>query len=266
MANLEVVKALFMEVVKSIPQESLQTAAQKFGILNINFSGIEIDEDTLTLIKDFGLTDPRKMIRFLVEGYFAQWDSISESFDELKELDLINSRALIDGPKKTYRLAAKNEKDKCNLLRNTINSLNEGLSVFEKKAIHYIEKMREFDNWYGKPTFIFKVSAKKIATTNHCAKASIEAVITAINLLLLIANELDLNSDSILNDYNTFKVELLSDDNCLLMNDYDDDSKTEYWLKLTDRLDNAIDMAELLDQIHEEAEDDDLTLDNIEFN
>ena len=279
MANLEAAKKLFKSEAAMLPRKAMDGAVRAFasGLAGnsagmIDLSKIQIpyfttDSDVLRIIKEFGLKDPQKMIRFMVEWHFENLQCIIDGFNEMKGNDLINSYSLIEGSKLTYEQALANTEDKKYLLNTVTQNLNIGFSQLRNKAIYYINQIREIDN-RSRITFFrnAKRDYNKVLADNKLAKAAIDVAVEAVNLNILISEEFGWGTDTVICAFEKFKKELLSEDNCMLMHDYDIDKKDEFWLKLPERLDNAINSAELLKEFIDNTEEEDYDFDSIEFN
>ncbi len=279
MSNLESAKQLLVKSAKELPKNTIVKAANNFvktinadedfsfSLKNFRVPFKTNDPLVEQIIDEFHLQNPENMVRFMIEWHFAQLEHVSENFDELKEIDLINSLSFVKGARRTFMRAIKNPQVKKTLLEQVSVDLDRGAAQLEEKALYYINKVREVDN-RGKAAFFFraKVSVKQIDTYNHCAKAAIEAAKEALNLQVLIASELDWDIDDAIEAFEDFKLSILSGDNCSLMHAYDDeaDDKDGFWVTITNKLDNAIDTADVFTEYIENTDEDDY--DNIDFN
>lgn len=280
MANLEPAKELLVKTAKGLSDTVVQKAAKELvptlkpakdvtlDLSNFKVPFVTSDPDVENIIEEFQLRNPEKMIRFMVETHFAELESIKDGFADLQEIDLINSISTVSGAKRTYKRAIANPQSKTKLLEDVSTHLDKGIEQLQEKTILYINKIREIDNrprlsFFGKA----KLDLKKVDTNNHCAKSATRAVIEAINLQMAIAAELGWDIDSsVTMPFEDFKDRLLGGDNCSLMHAYDDEAESEFWLKLPQVLENALDTADTLQNFLNSTEDSDFDFDNIEYN
>lgn len=279
MANLDAAKKLFKAESAMLPRKAIDGAVRAFtsGFAENNAGAIDLskiqipyfttDSDVLQVIKELGLKDPQKMIRFMVEWHFENLQCIIDGFNEMKDIDLINSYSLIEGSKLTYEQALANTEDKKYLLNTVTQNLNVGFSQLKEKAKKYINQIKDIDN-RSRITFFrnAKRDYNKVVADNKLAKAAVDLAVEAVNINILISEEFGWSTDTVIRNFEKFKKELISEDNCMIMHDYDIDKKDEFWLKLPERLDNAINTAELLKEFIDNTEEEDYDFDHIEFN
>lgn len=278
MANLEPAKRLLVKAAKGLSEIDVQKGAKElvsasrsdFNLLNFKVPLVTSDPEVEKIIDEFQLRDPEKMIRFLVEAHFSAFDSMREGIHDLQVLDMINSISYIEGAKLSYGDVMSNTKSKSKLLlEETSRQLNQGLAQLQEKTFFYINKIRAIDD---KTRIKFFLKGKDggieaVDSYNHCAKTAVKGVIEAVNLKMAIAAELKWDIDrSVIKWFEDFKKRLLGGDNCSLMHAYDDEAKSEYWLKLPQMLDNALETADTLQDYLDSTEDSDFDYDNIEFN
>lgn len=275
MANLEIAMRYVKKLASGLMPKAVNKSLNTLGIAGekrtICISDIKIpfmtnDENVKKVIEEFQLTNPENMIKFMVEGYFAQFECISEGFSELKEHDINRVTSKVRSMMTSYQTAMKNEKLKDNIFSTILTNLDAAMEELTGKVFLYIEKIRNIDS-SNRIIYFFKSShnLKVVDTNNYCAKQAVEAIIQAMNLYVLIKDELNLNIETQINVFNNFKDKMLFGDSCKLMHDYDKESQTKYWLKLPNRLETVIDTADLLNEFIKSSEDEDLDYNNIEF-
>lgn len=277
MANLEPAKELLVKAARGLSEidvqkgakELVSTSKSNFNLSNFKVPFLTSDPDVEKIIDELQLRDPEKMIRFLVESHFSAFDSIREGVYDLQQTDMINSVSFVGGAKRSYKRAIANPQSKNKLLEEASTHLDQGLEQLQEKALFYIEKIREIDN-KSRIKFFFKgkdSGVKAVDSHNHCAKSAVKAVIEAVNLQMAIAAELGWDIDSSVTvPFEDFKYRLLGGDNCSLMHAYDDEAESEFWLKLPQILDNALETADTLQDFLDSTEESDFDYDNIEFN
>lgn len=276
MANLEPAKELLVKTAKNLSAPIMQKAAKEivpansaFDLSNLKIPFVTSDPAVEEIIDEFQLRDPEKMIRFLVEAHFSAFDSIREGIYDLNEIDMINSVSFVGGAKRSFKRAIANPQSKNDQLNKVSSDLDRGLEQLQDKAFFYIEKIRAIDN-QPRVKFFFKgkdSGIKAVDSHNHCAKAAVKAVIEAVNLQSAIAAELGWDIDSsVIIPFEDFKHRLLGGDNCSLMHAYDDEAESEFWLKLPQMLEEALDTADTLQNFLDSTEAGDFDFDNIEYN
>jgi len=220
------------------------------------------DADVISFINDYGLDKPKYLIRFLIEVYCENYEALQSSIAQLKDLDMINTISKVGGAKKTYTMS-KGVSD-CERRLSQISSaqmnLNEATAQLEEKILYYVRCQRDFDEMN-----IFKqmIRYKEIDTNNALAKQGIRALLAAVTLQTVIADEMgDDIQESVISPYNDFKRVLLDSDNCLLMDGYDKEYTDEFWLNVATLLDSVNTASEITQELEE---DDDTDYENIDF-
>ena len=275
MVDLDKAKEFIVTAAKGVSQTSIQTAVKNIGGLeSFDLSSFSIpivssDPNVNKIVEELGLRNPENLIKLFVEAHFAQFDCIHLQFSDLKNLDMGNFTSQVRAAKKKIIRGMDNPSDKKHWLNEAANQLYDVIDALEDKVLNiYIPGIRKIDNTRNNRLLGFvrsKFDLSMVDDNNHCAKAAVDAITEAVNLQILISAELgDKIERSVLKPFDNFKSKLLSGDNCKLMHDYDDDSETEFWLKLPDKIDHAFETAALLESTLET--DDGLDYDNIEFN
>lgn len=276
MADLKKATKFFTTTAKDVSIDSLKTAAKDFpAIKSIDLSKINVpmltnDKTAQKFIKENQLYRLDNLIRFYVMAHFAQFDSVYEGIERLQEQDLINAASEVKAARRTYERGMENPDDKKHWLDAAAQELDKAFAKLEDKAMSYINGIRNIDSARNKNRFMGFLKShgdlSKVDSNNHCAKAAVNAIVEAVNLQILISAQLGTNiKNSVLRPFEEFKASVLSGDTCRLMNDYDDASD-EFWLKQPERLNNAIDTADMLNEMLEERNGEDFDFDNIEFN
>ncbi len=265
---------LFKSTATMMPTQVVQKAASSLADSKTP-TGVKVpiltnDPEVQRFVDEFELYKPEKMVQFLIQGGFAQFECIMDTVNELKEIDLINSHSFIKAAQRHYKRAMANESKFDAELSSAMDKLDQGLPQLEDKAIYYVNQIRAIDN---RPKLSFfvraKLDIKKVDLNNHCAKAAIKSVMNGYNLLIAIESALHLDTQSTIEELENFQSKILADDNCSLMHAYDDDKATEFWTTLSDQFDNAIDNSDLLTDFlssSKENEDEFIDYDNIDFN
>lgn len=277
MADLKKATQFFTTAVKDVNINSIKTAAKNLpanggiDLSKITIPMVTNDKTAQKFIEENELYKLDKLISFYVMAHFAQFASVYEGFSDLKELDLGNAVSKIDAAKNYYQQGMDNPDEKKGDLNTAAHDLGEAFSVLKGKVNFYINGIRNVDSARSKNRFMGFLKShgdlSKVDSNNHCAKAAVNAIMEAINLQILISAELGTNiKNSVLRPFEEFKASLLSGDTCKLMHDYDDEPESEFWLKLPNRIDNAIDTADMLNEMLENRDNEDFDFDNIEFN
>ncbi len=276
MADLKKATKFFTTTAKDVSIDSLKTAAKDFpAIKSIDLSKINVpmltnDKTAQKFIKENQLYRLDNLIRFYVMAHFAQFDSVYEGIERLQEQDLINAASEVKAARRTYERGMENPDDKKHWLDAAAQELDKAFAKLEDKAMSYINGIRNIDSARNKNRFMGFLKShgdlSKVDSNNHCARAAVNAIVEAVNLQILISAQLGTNiKNSVIRPFEEFKASVLSGDTCRLMNDYDDASD-EFWLKQPERLNNAIDTADMLNEMIEESDSEDFEFDNIEFN
>lgn len=274
MGTKEIAVEILKNTASMMSETVTQKAASSLSTVSKSSEPIKLplltdDENVLKYVKELQLDDPKNMVEFLTKGWFAQFECIMDAVNETKEIDLINSRSLIDGAQRHYKRAVRNESIFSDELKAAMDKLDEGLPQLEGKALYYINQIRAIDN---RPKLSFFVRSKldinKVDTYNHCAKAAIEWVMNGYNLLFTIESALNLNTQDTVDNLENFESKVLAGDNCSLMDAYDDKRDQEFWTTLSDKLERILDNSELLTDFMSSEDNDEqqqIDYDNIDF-
>ena len=246
-----------IEVIKTLQEIIPEEAISK--VLSIISNGIptkperipipSCDSDIEAFIVEYELDKPENMFRFFVELYFESFEVLHDAINDLKEIDLINTISIVKGAKKTYDMS-KGMTDEQRKLQSIVSAqaaLNEASSQLEGKIMFYIDKQRKIDSMSRfKKALKGKLLVKEIINNNNMAKQAISILIADVYLQTVIAHDTgdDINS-SIIEPYTKFKDRILSNNNCILMKDYDKNYKDKFWANLEEAL-SSVSMASKL--------------------
>lgn len=215
---------------------------------SINFGTFPIysnDKDVEAFINQNNLNDPEKLIKFLIEAYYAPFEAISSSLNDLKELDLINTISDFKAAKKNLVEAtdSKNEEEKKQSLCNVKLSLNKAISALEDKIRFYINKTRAIDQMPPyKRILKSRTLLQDVDNYNDLSKKAITTFITAIGIKIVVFSELreQNNVYENLNDFEKFNNDLKADGSYLLMHNFDKNSDEEFWLTIHNKISSLI--------------------------
>lgn len=200
-----------------------------------DFSNEIADDEIIAFMKEYGLTNPRELVKFFVEVHFATIDDVFDGFGELKQ-DILKADGL-------SFIADARTKQKKNKLEEAEDDLCHGFHVLEGTIRECVNTIRNIDNLNGIEFAIGAVfgNRKKSERATSLARMAIDGFFEVIYLDTLIYNQLITSTkntaDNILyeecNDLMNF---LCSGDTCRLMYSYDNNKKDGFWLGLPDRI------------------------------
>ena len=104
---------LFKSTATMMPTQIVQKAASSLADSKTP-NGVKVpiltnDPEVQRFVDEFELYKPEKMVQFLIQGGFAQFECIMDAVNELKEIDLINSHSFIKAAQRHYKRAMANE-------------------------------------------------------------------------------------------------------------------------------------------------------------
>lgn len=282
MANLELAKKILIKAVTSVSEMANHEATAKSisslsSTVNssVDFTDLDIsfdtdDPDVNEVIKKLQLQKPENMIRFLIELHSAEVEGIMSGISDIKRANVKDSIALVKAARTEYDLAIENPQHKEDFLMEASDKLNLGMSQLYDKANDYIKDTRKIDNknWIQMLLYSFsRANRNGIKENNRLSKAAVKALIEAYNIYMAISAELGLKiENSVKASFKKIKEELVSGDNCALMNAYDPESEDQFWLNLPDIFAEAAETAGNLKEYLSSTEDSDLDFENIQYN
>lgn len=159
----------------------------------VKIGGLTKDEANavVKLIDEFGLDDPKKLIKFIIDLHFAGIESINEGIYSIRR-DLLTSEikkihAVID--KVDDMVADDNRRE---LLKKYSDEIISVISDLEGKIDNYISEIKEIDEL---PGYLFKLKAifnkQKVTESIKMIKASLQAYLEALNIYVMLSNERD---------------------------------------------------------------------------
>lgn len=268
-------KTLLMAATKKMLPKVVDTPKpcidKALGLTNsIDINAIRVpfltqDEDVKKAIQDFGLENPEKCARFIVEAFFAQFECINENVNQIKQNFFTDRIAKITTGKDLILSGLNNPmylENKLNAAHDLILQGTNELMMSTLKGC--IEDIRKIDNRSAVGFFLkSKMSLSSLDQANHLAKDSIMALIDAYNLQTFIAAKLNLNIDHVHKKFDDFARQFSAEGNDRLLHAYDDEPAEEFWLKVPHTI-NCIENKETL-MLDYFEEIDEISDDNIEF-
>lgn len=228
--------------VRVIRKNALANQEEKAeDIFDIKLSDLSDDPDFKELVKMFGLDNRDQLVKFLIEHQLAQFDSIREGLQEIRE-DLLKSQIS----------AILNAKDELELSEMTsdASSKNECYNSAwkeSKKAVKdlcgklddYTVFIRNVDNRDGW-TFMMRslIDYGKVQHTNKMAKYAVKAIIQGY-IIMLVSALYSGHDDWVrfcCKCVDEFKDKLLQADVFDLMQAYDEKG-SDFWSTLPDKFD-----------------------------
>ena len=213
------------------------------------------DEDlklVIPYIKEFGLDDPRNMMKYLVDLYFAGFESINDGIASVRN-DLLSStisraKAITDNIKTINVFDDKN-----GLTKKYMDQITEVIADLEEKIRNYSYEIKCIDD-LPRYKFFLQANFNKSKVKHNIAftKAAIQAYIESLYIYGILSNErINSQSDkSICNDYLDRKREFLRSIKWALLLAYDFDKDNKFWdseSKLQE-IDNIKSMSDTIEQ------------------
>lgn len=245
-------KSSFTNVLTAVKNQVGDLAFEKAqqaldGVLGNNFRiPIETftdDEELLQIMKEFGLDDPKIMIRFMVESFYGALEAIQSEIISLKVMDTKKTTSLIESAKRLYDYGKENPDDKYEKFNTAQDKLFDAVEALKEYVSACVDSTRAIDN-QSKWKF-FKNAKEHMATIDSniaIIRLSLNAMEQAVSMQMLIAEELNKKIESsVLRPYEEFyDTVLLSGDTCRLLQAYEfkDKEYEEYFLKLPEKKNN----------------------------
>lgn len=249
--NMNKATDLVKFVIRNVEKEGLDKATRMVKSDNnesIDMNKIVIpiitnDESVRGFIDEFELNKPLNMIKFFVESYYANIECISEGIATNLKTDFINSISNIKSAKKKFNRALSNRDDKSKFesaIYAAQNSLDDGITQLEEKIFGvYIPEIQKIDN-RGKFEFFLKAKASmaQIDINTELARESVKTIVSAVQLHMAVASVCHCDiDDSVIKPFESFKNKLISNNNCSLMYDYDNEKERAFWKKIENEID-----------------------------
>lgn len=227
------------------------------------------DPEVIDFINEYNLDKPDNLIRFIIEIYYENYETLQSSIAQLKDLDMINTISTVSGAKKTYEMSkgVSDRERQLSHISSAQASLNKAAAQLEEKILYYIRRQRIIDEMNGlKRILKGKNILIEVDSNNDLAKQGIRALLSAVTLQTVIAKEMgDDIEKAVIIPYNAFNKRLLEANNCLLMNDYDKDYGDEFWLHVAELLESINITSEIIQELSDEPDDDDIDYENLDF-
>ena len=224
------------QIIKNTVKSS--TNIQNNEILNIltkkfPFSRV-ISEEEYNLIKpvieEFGLDDPKKLIKWLVDLHFAGIESINAGIATVRK-DLLSSEiSKISAVREKINTTYEND----NQLTGYMEQLIDVISDIEGKITDYIQEIDEIDNLPRYKFFLMAIFNKgKVATAIQLIKASLNAYYEALNIYIVIANQKYRNkgNEGKVKKYLENKKKFINNLSFSLLLAYDNENDESFWNK-----------------------------------
>lgn len=221
-------------------------------IFNFKISNMSDDTDFKNYVNEMNLDSIEGIAKFLVEHQLAQFDSIRDGIEEIKDELLDDTISEIDIARKSFALANREENalERNKQYAEAWKEASDAVVRLRRKIernIAIIREVDELDNF----NFLIRALAyeKKVKHANQMAKCAVDAfimgfiIMQASALISKCKEKMSLNGDLI----NEFKDELLNQDCLDLMNEYDDES--DFWQTLSSKLDCLITNSYKLDYL-----------------
>lgn len=224
------------------------------------------DSDVIRFCQDYRLNEPQNIIRFFAESYYAQFCASVDSISNLQKENLDDVISKVDNAR-NYLLDAlnqANDSSRKEMLRDSVRESRSAISNLQRKITNYISEIRRIDDlsdWQYK--LQAPINKKKLATQSVLAKAAVSSLYQAINLLESASAELGETANSVFEGYKQFMLETVIP-NAMLMHDYDEDKRQEFWLGMRKQLEANKILADVMDDISSDYCDID-DYDNIDF-
>ena len=224
------------------PVELEEAAEKRYGEAEKMMKSVSIpvltnDAEVRKYIKEFDLQRPENMCRFFVESYYAGFETIASAVNGLQQENLIRVLGKIRGAKNSITIGIDNPEDGREYLRQAHEAVLEACGTLELLLQGYISQINEIDQ-KGKMKFFVgaKFSLSKIDTNITCARAAVDALITAVRLQALIAMQLNQKSRVVIMEHIGNIRNILSNESCDLLYAYDKNKRDGYWMQIPQKL------------------------------
>lgn len=252
--NLLKIASNQMDVVNN---SSLPKEARK--LLEIDFSEYTDDKEVLKILNEYELYKPEKMIEFLIGSFYGVFESIHSQIESIIELQISKEIGTLDGISDLVENVKYNPHDKEDVYKLVSFELHKGIGVLRcyiKKMVATIRSIDNQSSW----EFFKKSKQNNIIINSNIKgiKLCIEAFCNATSTLLLIEKELGKDSRNIISKFIKFcNEELLNDDTCDLLNNYEfkELKNYKYFQELDKKLKNVVLINQSLNQYIEEYVD-----------
>ena len=139
-------------------------------------------------VKDFGLDDPKKLIKWLVDLHFAEIESINEGIVLIRNDLLTNEISKIKSVK--YKLSDLNaNEDQSHWYKNYADDMSDVLTNLEGKTKNYLNEIISIDSL---PRYLYFLKANfnktKVTSSIKMGKAALEAYFEALIIYSVLAN------------------------------------------------------------------------------
>lgn len=140
-------------------------------------------------IEEFGLDDPKKLIKWLVDLHFAGIESINEGIVLISNDLLTNEIQKIKSMK--YKLSDFNENDnKSHWYKQYADDISDLLTNLEGKTNNYLNEIKRIDNLPRKLYFLkANFNKTKVTSSVKLGKAALEAYFESLIIYSVLANE-----------------------------------------------------------------------------
>ena len=232
---MEKVKKLVVDLIKSEVQNLPSKVVKNDSVLKkipfnlVAKTGLMSEGEYAQIascIAEFGLDDPKKLIKWFVDLHFAGIESINDGIASIRS-DLLTSEVKkIEAMTDKLENITSNEKG-FSLFKNYADQMIDVISQLEGKINNYISEIRRIDNL---PRYKFFLQANfnksKVTSCVQMTKSALQAYFEALEIYAVLANERNNDAKKYLEKKRSF-VEGL-DDSLLLAYDKD---KSSFWDK-----------------------------------
>jgi hypothetical protein len=209
-------------------------------IIGLNFDELADDVTLLSIPSEYMLGTTAGMTKFLVDFYVGTVESISSQIELVKEMIIKQEKGEIRGIKEAIQRAYDNPKNKRREYENIQVKLDSVSGKLKEYILSLISEIRSIDKQKPAEFFIKSLwNRGKINSSIKLIKLCIDALESVVDIQMIVGIELKDNTDSVIYNYKDFyKNELMRDDNCRLLQEYEFDKLQNqgYFLKLPDRV------------------------------
>jgi len=209
-------------------------------IIGLNFDELADDVTLLSIPSEYMLGTTAGMTKFLVDFYVGTVESISSQIELVKEMIIKQEKGEIRGIKEAIQRAYDNPKNKRREYENIQVKLDSVSGKLKEYILSLISEIRSIDKQKPAEFFIKSLwNRGKINSSIKLIKLCIDALESVVDIQMIVGIELKDNTDSVIYNYKDFYTnELMRDDNCRLLQEYEFDKLQNqgYFLKLPDRV------------------------------
>ncbi len=182
------------------------------------------------VIEELGLSDPKKLLEFVIDTHLALFDGIMNDLGEIKELDLKNTIASEETALDHFKLALEDNDEK------EMDKAKDILMVvwrqLKNKIEIYINSIRKIDSHANNrwKYYIFAHSDfKKLEVNNRLLKIASDELLKTMAILKGVSIHLGRQMDAVFDPFETFIDNTMTENTCGLLVDYDKDRNDGYW-------------------------------------